>query len=166
MFVVWLKISIFLKFCGLKAIRPLVLLWGHVLFALGLIGEELQEVQMTTIISWWPVGSISLTSAWILMIKGKGRKTKLHLPNQAHQPAPLGCKDQRALALVHHAPSGVEKLHKPLENNKKYCVSVYFPGARISSFYWLMKKDYRSPRSSGTFADIGFRVEGERRACR
>lgn len=112
MFVVWLKSSIFLKFCGLKAIRPLVLLWGHVLFALGLTREELKEVQMTTIINWWPVGSISLTSAWVLMIKGKGRKTKLHLPNQAHQPAPLGCK-----ALVHHAPSGVEKLHKPLENN-------------------------------------------------
>lgn len=99
MYVVWLKSSIFLKFCGLKAVRPLMLLWGNVLFAFGCTREELKEVQMTTIINCWPVGSISLMSAWVLMIKERGQKTKLHLPNQAHQPAPLGLQTPKGFRL-------------------------------------------------------------------
>lgn len=44
-------------------IRPLMLLWGNVVFAFLCIQEEFKEVQMTTIINCWPVGSIPLKSA-------------------------------------------------------------------------------------------------------
>lgn len=44
-------------------IRPLMLLWGNVVFAFLCIQEEFKEVQMTTIISCWPAGSIPLKSA-------------------------------------------------------------------------------------------------------
>lgn len=45
------------------AIGPFMLLWGNVLFAFLCIQEEFKEVQMTTVINCWPVGSIPLKSA-------------------------------------------------------------------------------------------------------
>lgn len=44
-------------------IRSLMLLWENVVFAFLCTQEELKEVQMTTIIHCWPVGSIPLKSA-------------------------------------------------------------------------------------------------------
>lgn len=44
-------------------IRSLMLLWGNVLFAFLCTQEEFKEVQMTTIINCWPVGSVPLKSA-------------------------------------------------------------------------------------------------------
>lgn len=70
-----------------------MLLWENVLFAFLCTQEELKEVQMTTTINCWPVGSIPLKSAWAPVMKERGQRRQncarqapaslLHLAAQA-----------------------------------------------------------------------------------
>lgn len=95
-------------------IRPFMLLWGTVLFAFVCTREEFKEVQMTTIINCWPVGSMPLKSARVLMIKGvRGQNC-----NSPRPPASTTWLQRpKGYSLGALRLSGAEKLHKPLENS-------------------------------------------------
>lgn len=61
--------------------KPFMLPCGNVLFAI-LFKEELKEVQMTTIINFWPRGSVSLKRAPFPMVKEGVREASEQHPSQ------------------------------------------------------------------------------------